>query len=519
MLKPKWRSLRFQIMAITTLLLLVPALLLSYDLIFASKSEEVMLTSLEERLGSLVNSQVIPGIEAALQKKLFDSRLSDLDEEAKVRLLKESFEEVTKPLVPSFPGVRFGLYLPDSQQIFVQGFLRNYRQLSPQESREREQRILREASTGLLAVAASQRPLARLTTSLNEETFEYLAPVVIDNQLVAVAWVDERLHPIFAQSRYFRLITRYVALFVFFACSLGVLFTVHSLTRSVNKIKEGIGHLEKDLNHLLPELPGEAGQIARAINRMAQAIAEKEKLEEQLQRSERLAALGRLVTGIAHELRNPLTVIKTTVQVMEAELKDNKDLIQYVEVIKEQVNRQNRIIQELLDFGRPTKNFVHPVSVGSLIDKVLIFTSPLLRQHKVQLEVEKEPNLPLVEADGERIKQVFVNLILNAVQAMPNGGKLTIKAGTEENFVYVRFSDTGPGIPREEISRIFDPFYTTRKDGTGLGLSISHQIIASHGGTIEVASGEGGSTFTVRLPVKEMPQEVPAGHGTQDTHH
>ncbi|WP_027719009.1 ATP-binding protein [Desulfovirgula thermocuniculi] len=516
--KKKWRSLRFQIMAITTLFLLVPALLLFYDLIFASKSEEVMLSSLEERLGTLVNNQLVPGIEAALQRKLSDASFSHLSEEAKIKILKESFEETAKPLVPSFPGVRFGLYLPDSQQIFVEGFLRNYRQLSPQESREREQRILREASTGLLAVAASQRPLARLTTSLNEETFEYLAPVIVDNQLVAVAWVDERLHPIFAQSRYFRLITRYVALFVFFACSLGVLFTVHNLTRSVNQIKEGIGKLEKDLSHTLPDLPGEAGQIARAINRMAQAIAEKEKLEEQLQRSERLAALGRLVTGIAHELRNPLTVIKTTVQVMEAEIKE-KDLLQYTEVIKEQVNRQNRIIQELLDFGRPTKNFIHPVSVSSLIDKVLVFTSPLLRQHKVQLEVEVEPDLPLIEADGERIKQVFVNLILNAVQAMPHGGRLAIKAGTDDNSVYVQFSDTGPGIPREEISRIFDPFYTTRKDGTGLGLSISHQIVASHGGTIEVDSGEGGSTFTVRLPVKEPPQEVPSGYGAQDTDH
>ncbi|AEG16096.1 integral membrane sensor signal transduction histidine kinase [Desulfofundulus kuznetsovii DSM 6115] len=518
MIKVSWRSLRFQIMAITVVLLLIPVLLLLYDLIFATKSEEAMISSLEERLGSLLHKQVVPGLEQALQKRLQEERFIDLDPENQASYLQASFEEVTRPLVPNYPGVRFGLYLPDHKQIFVQGFLHEYRQLSPQESRERERRILNEADSGLMAVVASQRPLARLTTSLNDETFEYLTPVIIDGKLVAVAWVDERLHPIFAQSRYFRLISRYVTLFVFFACTGGVLFLVHNLVRSVNQIKEGLGHLEKDLNHLLPDLPGEAGQIARAINRMARSIAEKEKLEEQLHRSERLAALGRLVTGIAHELRNPISVVKTIIQVMEQDLKGIPDIKQYTDIIKEQIDRQNRIIQELLDFGRPAKNFVHPASVNSLLDKVLTFTTPLLREHQVQLNVEKDPHIPLIEVDGERIKQVFVNLILNAVQVMPEGGRLTIKTYAGNNRVCIQFSDTGPGIASEDISRIFDPFYTTRKDGTGLGLSISHQIVASHGGNIDVTSSEKGATFTVCLPIMD-PTGGQANHGTNNSNH
>ncbi|SHE59665.1 Signal transduction histidine kinase [Desulfofundulus australicus DSM 11792] len=518
MFKANWRSLRFQIMAITVVLLLIPVLLLLYDLIFATRSEEAMISSLEERLGSLLHKQVVPGLEQALQKKLEGKNFHNLEPETQVRYLHSSFEEVTKPLVPNHPGVRFGLYLPEQKQIFVQGFLHEYRQLSPQESRERERRILTEADSGLMAVVASKRPLARLTTSLNDETFEYLTPVIIDGKLAAVAWVDERLHPIFAQSRYFRLISRYVTLFVFFVCTGGVLFLVHNLVKSVNQIKEGLSYLEKDLNHLLPDLPGEAGQIARAINRMACTIAEKEKLEEQLHRNERLAALGRLVTGIAHELRNPISVVKTIIQVMEQEFKTIPDIKQYTSIIKEQVDKQNRIIQELLDFGRPAKNFVHPVSINSLLDKVLTFTTPMLRQHGVRLNVVKDPDIPLIEVDSERIKQVFVNLILNAIQAMPGGGSLTIKTGTCNNRVWIQFTDTGQGIASEDISRIFDPFYTTRKDGTGLGLSISHQIITSHGGTIDVTSTEKGATFTICLPITELTGGQ-ANHGTNNSNH
>ncbi|MGB9803856.1 ATP-binding protein [Desulfofundulus sp.] len=500
-MKAGWRSLRFQIMAIIAVLLLIPVLLLLYDLVFATKSEEVMISSLQERLGSLLQNQVVPALEDNLQKKLKGEEFTSLSPQSQVSYLKTSFNEVAGPLVPNYPGVRFGLYLPESKQIFVQGFLHQYRQLSPQESREREKRILNEADSGLMAVVASKRPIARLTTSLSDETFEYLTPLMIDGKLVAVVWVDERLHPIYAQSRYFRLISIYVTLFVSFACTGGALYLVHNLVRSVNQIKEGLAYLEKDLNHLLPDLPGEAGQIARAINRMARSIAEKEKLEEQLHRSERLAALGRLVTGIAHELRNPISVVKTTIQVLEQDLKNVYDIKQYTDIIKEQIDRQNRIIQELLDFGRPTKNFVHPASVNSLLDKVLTFTTPLLKEHRVQLTVEKDPDVPVIEVDGERIKQVFVNLILNAVQAMPRGGTLKIRTYTDRDNVCIRFSDTGPGIASEEISRIFDPFYTTRKDGTGLGLSISHQIVTSHGGSIDVTSSEKGATFTVYLPI------------------
>jgi len=497
-------TIRSQIIFITVVLLFVPLLVVLYDLFFATKSDEVMVAEKEERLSSVVQNEIVPALVRAGEKGsgAEDTPFQKLAPETRQNLLSTAFHEVAAPLVPNFPGVRFGLYLPESQQIFVEGFLREYRELSPEEAKQRERRIFTEADSGLAAVTASGRPLAKLTTSLNEQTIEYFAPVFVQDRLVAVAWADERLHPIFARSQNFRLVLRYIILLVLFGSAAGVLLLIHNLTRGVSQIKEGLRELEKDLTKKMPEIPGEVGEIARAVNKMAASLAEKEKLEEELRRSERLAALGRLVTGIAHELRNPLSVVRTTVQLMETDFPAVPGIAEYIRVIKEQVDRQNRIIQELLDFGRPAKNLLSPVGLNGLLEKVLTFTSPLLRQNRVKLILETSGQLPLIEADGEKIKQVFVNLILNSVAAMPAGGALTIKTYPEDGYVCAEFRDTGSGIAPEELPKIFDPFYTTREEGTGLGLAISHQIIKSHGGTIEVAeTGPQGTTFKIRLPV------------------
>lgn len=495
-------SLRSQILFVIIALLLVPILVMLYDIFFATKSDEAMIKDREERLGSIVQTHIVPQLTKSVKYNIEGHNIDRITDESKISHLQTAFNEVTEPLVEIYPGVRFGLYVPENKQIFVHGFLHEYRQLSPEEAMEREKRILNEADTGLLAVAASKRPLARLTSSLNDQTFEYLSPVIVDNQLVAVAWADERLHPIFAQSRSFRLLTRYVTLFGFLVGAAGALIVIHNLASGVSRIKQGLARLENDITLKLPDMPGEAGQVVRAINKMAAALAEKERLEEELHRTERLASLGRLVTGVAHELRNPIGIVKATVQVMEGEFKNDPAVAEFSAVIKEQVDRQNRVIQELLDFGRPSKHIVKLVTVNSLLEKVLTFTAPMLRQHKISLDMKLDPNLPPVEVDGERIKQVYVNLILNAIQAMDAGGCLSIRTSIEDGYVNTSFTDNGKGIPQNQILNIFDPFFTTKDTGAGLGLSISYQIIKSHGGSIEVTSTPSDrTTFTVKLPI------------------
>jgi signal transduction histidine kinase len=513
------KSLKFQIMSVTAVLLLIPILVMLYDIFFASKSDEAMILDRKDRLGNIVQTQLVPGITGLLDAKLGEAdSVNSISQDTLNNYLQEAFNKTAEPLVPNYPGIRYGLYIPHNEQIFVQGFLHQYRKLSRGEETEREKRILDEADSGLEAVVASRKPLARLTSSLNDETFEYLAPIIIDNQLVAVAWADERLHPIFAQSRSFRMFNRYIILFGFFLGGIGALVIIHNLTDGISRLKKGLAEMEKDIAKLLPEMPGEPGQVAQAINKMAIGLAEKEKLEEELRRSERLAALGRLVTGVAHELRNPIGVVKATVQVMEAELNGNTEITEYTAVIKEHVDRQNRVIQELLDFGRPCKPLIQPVSANSLLSKVLTFTGPMLRQHKINLQLRLANDIPMVSADGEKIKQVFVNLMLNAIQAMPEGGDFTLTTYSNDEYVCIEFSDNGEGIQSGNITSVFDPFYTTKETGSGLGLSISHQIVKSHGGTIEVKSEEGmGTTFTVKLLITGARRDVT--NDTQDTYY
>lgn len=514
------KSLRFQFLFVIATLLLIPVLVIMYDIFFASRSDEAMLKEREEKLSSVIETVVIPDIQEYIDYHVKQEGINfdNLDTQQKAHYLHSAFNETTKSLVLSNLGVRFGLYIPDTGQIYVQGFLHQYRSLEPSEQLKREERIKEEARSGLIAVAASGQPLSRLTSSLDDETYEYLAPVLVNGKLVAVAWADERIHPIFAQSRFFRTITRYFTLFAVIIGALGALFVIHNLSSGVSTIKQGLKAMEKDIHQQIPNLAGEPGEIARAINKMAVSLAEKEKLEEELRRSERLAALGRLVTGVAHELRNPIGIIKTTVQLLEKDLQKYEDTRDYIKVIEEQITRQNRVIQELLDFGRPSKHQVQSASINSLLEKVLVFTSPMLRQHNIQLEQQLDQELPPIEVDAERIKQVFVNIILNAVQAMPDGGTLTIKTGHDREWVNISFTDTGTGIAPAEMASIFDPFFTTREYGTGLGLSISHQIIKTHNGHINVDSTlSEGTTFTIKLPLSvETRGEA---DGTQNTDH
>ncbi|MDI6710217.1 MAG: ATP-binding protein [Thermoanaerobacterales bacterium] len=504
------RRLSFQIPLIIGAILVVPILVMLYDLAFASKTDEITLVNKEERLATIVR------ILATDLGERIEGQVRDLPASSQAAVLSENFTAVASPLAREHPGVRLGLYVPASDQIFAEGFLHEYRRLTPTEEREREQRIYREASSGITAVLGSGEPLARLAGNPDDQFFEHLVPLYDGGKLVAVVWAEERLNPIFTQSRNFRMVTRYFSLFSFFLGAVGTLFVVNNFVRRVGQIRSGLEHMERNIHVRLPAMPGEMGQISLAINKMASALEEKERLEERLRRAENLAALGRLVTGLAHELRNPIGIIKATVQVMEKD-PGVAGVEEYAAVVKEQVNRQNRVLTELLEFGRPSRGVILRLNPADLLRSVLTFTESLFRQNRVALELHAPADLPAIQGDGEKLKQVFVNLVLNAVQAMPDGGTLRVVACGDREWVSISFQDTGRGIHAVDIGHIFDPYYTTRDGGHGLGLAISHQIIEMHGGRIEVESEPGkGATFTVVLPVagEESPERGEAGGGS-----
>lgn len=237
-------------------------------------------------------------------------------------------------------------------------------------------------------------------------------------------------------------------------------------------------------------------------------VSEVKALTDQLIRADRLAAMGELTAGVAHEVRNPLGIIRASVQLVEDARGDAERIREATGIIKQEIDRLDRVIKVLLDFGRPSEPTLRPTNVEDVVSDVVMFTRRFAGQARVELETEYASDLPLVSADADQLKQVLVNLVSNAVQAMESaGGRITVRVWDDGGFVFMSIRDTGPGIPPEDLRRVFDPFYSTRDDGTGLGLTIVHRIIDQHGGRIEVESDPGrGTTFTVALPAA-IPQE------------
>jgi two-component system, sporulation sensor kinase E len=231
-------------------------------------------------------------------------------------------------------------------------------------------------------------------------------------------------------------------------------------------------------------------------------VSEIKALTEQLIRADRLAAMGELTAGVAHEVRNPLGIIRASVQLMEDRTADPDRAHEAATVIKQEIDRLDKVIKALLDFGRPSTPTMMRVDVNDVLSEVVLFTRKFASRGNVEIEEVLDPEVPLVTADPDQLKQVFVNLISNAVQAMEGeGGSLIVTTGFDDGFVFVRFVDTGPGIDPDSLGKVFDPFYSTRDAGTGLGLTIVHRIVDEHDGHIEVASDpEKGTAFTVSLP-------------------
>ncbi|HYS09458.1 MAG TPA: ATP-binding protein [Myxococcales bacterium] len=255
------------------------------------------------------------------------------------------------------------------------------------------------------------------------------------------------------------------------------------------------------------------------VGEQAAITIENSRLYERMKERDRLAALGEMAAGLAHEIRNPLGAIKGAAQYLDPAQLQGADG-EILQIIVEEVNRLDGVVAQFLDYSRPFPNASSGKFQSTDLNDVLWKTMKLIESSlppNVVLEMDLTPGLPALRADAEQLKQVFINLVLNAVQAMPDGGRLTVRTrrphapvelGLSESTprysadqVEVRFADTGAGIPEEALDRIFIPFYTTKTKGTGLGLAISQRIVKGHGGSIEVQSRVGeGTEFILRFP-------------------
>ena len=239
-------------------------------------------------------------------------------------------------------------------------------------------------------------------------------------------------------------------------------------------------------------------------------------LKERMRRADRLASIGLIAAGIAHEIKNPLVGIRGAAQLMKADLKPGgrQNQGEYLDVILKEADRLNRVLEGILDFTRVKAQESAPFNVHSVLDRALLLQEETARQNGVVLAREYDPSLPEVLGNQDQLMQVFLNLVKNAVEAMPSGGKLTVVTrmsdlftsvqadGKKHRLMVAKVHDTGAGIKPEHLQDIFAPFFTTKDRGVGLGLALSYQIVQEHLGTIRVESQEGeGTTFSVYLPL------------------
>jgi two-component system, NtrC family, nitrogen regulation sensor histidine kinase GlnL len=279
---------------------------------------------------------------------------------------------------------------------------------------------------------------------------------------------------------------------------------------------------------LLP-LEGRDGSL-RGTLALFQDLRDEKAREEQWRRRDRLASLGALAAGVAHEIRNPLAGIGTSAQLLKRRMESDDPRSQFADLILEEVSRLDRIVESLLQFARPTTPKLLRQSLLPSIDRALTLVHEVAVQQNVHLRVERADRVPEIYMDNDQILQVVLNVLMNALQALTQGGEIGVRVGPArkraaersalgrratdrllerdrpplQDVVEVCVRDNGPGIPATVLARVFDPFFTTRTQGTGLGLSICQSIVREHGGAISIESTVGqGTTVTIDLPVEK----------------
>ncbi len=292
---------------------------------------------------------------------------------------------------------------------------------------------------------------------------------------------------------------------------------IHRMISTIKRIEDGDLSARMHINK-----KDELGLLAKSFNSMVESLEKaKKELEEyhrqQLDRAARLASIGEVASGIAHEIRNPLTSISCAIQVLQSEMKDDAKGKKVIYEIQNQIKRLDSSIKDLLNYARPAPPLFELSNIKDVIEKASFFVSAEAKKCNVNIEIDKRDDIPEVMIDPNQMQQVFMNIMINAIQAMPSGGSLRISMKMErpeeipdgikekikgERVLVISFKDTGEGIHPDDIKDIFEPFFTKKSKGSGLGLSISLRIIRDHGGEITCTSAiNKGTEFCIYLPV------------------
>ena len=597
------KSFGNRILGLVSLLLLVTVLLSLYMLHVIKSSESSLLENQKVRLNQAA-SAFDQSFKTSLTQYLTGQQAGNRSRAEKIQILGAYVNGVIDEFRKEYPYVHIGIYVTDLDVFFdgTERFNENFslrRKKAFEEAIENKMTHTQNLGAEEGGLVEIYKPLVRAGTVEGViRSAEYLSETSYYNQRREVEYTIYTL----------------VGIVIAFGV-VGAVLIFRQLVTQVHSIKEGVHLLEYDYNRLLPQAPGELGEITSAVNRFAQTISalnlysetmlaviddaimvvdtggrtiiannmaqkmfslpevtreknfreilskgspfqvmldrtmneqrdfrdlqvswartpgnchvreyllstfvlkdsldnligavlccrditERVRLEEKVHRQERLASLGKLVTGVAHEIRNPLTSISMYIQHWQGQ-KNGGDQRALATVHRE-ISRLDSLIDQLLYFAKPAEAKLRMGDVNSMVENVLSFFGEVF-YGKYNIIKKLSPQIPMAWIDLAQAERVVVNIIFNAVQAMPEGGSISVGTGlnSESGFVRITIGDTGCGIPPENLPHLFDPFYSTRPKGTGLGLAIAHEIVQAHGGHIEVESTVGqGTTFHIFL--------------------
>ena len=277
----------------------------------------------------------------------------------------------------------------------------------------------------------------------------------------------------------------------------GVVSILIRLRRGVDGVKQTLQQLESDFTYRAASVPGDFGEIYAAIGKMADRRIE---LETTLRQQDRLAALGKVVAGVAHEIRNPLNSMRLQLELLKRRVHKGSATIAEVDAAMGQVDRLNTILGQLLGFGKPDVSNCSLQRLEPLAQRAVAIVQEKANSKRVELQVVADDRNAQANVDGLQIEQVMTNLLLNAIEASSEKAEVRIRITQSVEVAEVAVIDQGSGIPDAIRDHVFDAFFTTRQEGTGLGLSISREIVAAHGGSLSFATSPAGTTFFLRLP-------------------
>ena len=400
-----------------------------------------------------------------------------------------SLKGITSTVLMAYPEIKGGMFLPAEGRITGYSFP----DASPEDA------AITDTETEVIQLLAGQAGVAGETVTYSDRRGSDLIVGAAAAKDGIVVWTLHRA----PESRYPLIGGNHWLLAALVFSSLlgvgGIISIWYRLHSGVVEIQKGLHRLETDFSFRLPAVPGDLGQVALDINSMADR---RMALEEQLRQQDRLAALGKVVSGVAHEVRNPLNSIKLTLQLLERRLKKGVAVSNEVPECLEEIDRLDAIVGRLLAFGRPSMTNRRMQAVTPIVLQAMRMVKDPAQKKNVRIVTRFPEMEPAADIDGLQIVQVLINLLLNAIEASEDAGTVTVCMETEQPNVNISITDEGARIPDDVRPHIFDAYYTTKPEGNGLGLAVSREITVNHGGRLEFESEKAGTVFTLLLPIE-----------------